>query len=135
MHDLSQIPADDSDGQYPSLTNPSRRAIQCSRPSTDATGRLRTLHATHCTLHTIHMLFNLTSSTYLFPLDEEIMKCRPKSSNFDPITNLHSSRDNLTVLLQMPHTLSALFCHLGIMILLCHLVEKLGVMKTPGFGW
>lgn len=37
MHDLSQIPADDSDGQYPSLTNPSRRAIQCSRPSTDAT--------------------------------------------------------------------------------------------------
>ncbi|KAG5266459.1 hypothetical protein AALO_G00232330 [Alosa alosa] len=37
MHDLSQIPADDTSSQYPSISNPSRRAIQGSNPGTDST--------------------------------------------------------------------------------------------------
>ncbi|XP_031434628.1 receptor expression-enhancing protein 3a [Clupea harengus] len=37
MHDLSQIPADDMASQYPSISNPSRRAIQSSKDGTDST--------------------------------------------------------------------------------------------------
>ncbi|KAL2083653.1 hypothetical protein ACEWY4_021426 [Coilia grayii] len=37
MHDLSQIPADDTGGQYPCIANPGRRPIHASKLGTDST--------------------------------------------------------------------------------------------------